>query len=59
VCVCVCVCLSRAKQEQRLKQTKKREELSNNGLKKFIEMQNGTEERRAEQKRAEQKGFLI
>jgi hypothetical protein len=55
----VCVCLSRAKQEQRIKQTKKREELNNNGLKKFIEMQNRTEERRAEQKRAEQKGFLI
>jgi dephospho-CoA kinase len=54
VCICVCV-----KQEQRLKQTKKRGELSNNGLKQFIEMQNGTEERRQEQKRAEQKGFLI
>jgi hypothetical protein len=57
VCVYVCECLSRAKQEQRLKQTKKRLKLSNNGLRKFIEMQNGTEERRAEQKRAEQKGF--
>jgi hypothetical protein len=54
------MCISeQSKAGAETKTDKKREELSNNGLEKFIEMQKGTEERRAEQKRSEQKGFLI